>query len=287
MTKRIVFMRTLAAATSAVIIACSPAFAAGDAPEIERQKWSFAGFTGTFDRNQLQRGFQVYKSVCATCHGLTRIAFRNLAEPGGPEFPLEDVKALASQYRISDGPNDQGKMFKRPGKLSDRFPSPFANEKEARAIHNGAYPPDLSLMARARNPESKAPWYSHPFVMLKDIANSYQEGGADYMYALLTGYKAKAPAKMKMAEGMSYNKAYPGYQIAMVNPLSDGIVKYQDGSPNTVKQYAADVTAFLSWAADPHHDQRKRLGWQVLLYLLVTTILLYLAKRRIWSGVKH
>ena len=278
--------RALIGAVAVLGLSATAAMSAGDTPHIERQKWSFSGMTGTFDRNQLQRGFQVYKTVCASCHALNRIAFRNLVEPGGPQFPEADVKALAAEYQVTDGPDEKGKMFKRPGRLADRIPSPYANENEARDIHNGAYPFDLSLMARARNAEHQAAWYIHPFLMLKDIAGSYQEGGVDYIYALLTGYK-DAPAGMKMADGMSYNAAFPGHQIAMAPPLADGVVEYQDGTARTVDNYARDVSAFLAWAADPHHDERKRLGWRVLLYLLITSVLFYVAKRRVWAKVKH
>lgn len=285
-TKPMSLKLALIGCAASLLMTASGAFAASDAPEIERQKWSFAGFTGQFDRNQLQRGFQIYKGVCAACHGIKRVAFRNLAEPGGPQFPEDAVKALAAEYQIDDGPDDDGKMFKRPGRLADRFPSPYANDKEARAANNSALPPDLSVMARARNVETLAPWYIHPFLMLKDIAIGYQEGGADYIYALMTGYKT-APSDMKMVEGMNYNAAFPGHQIAMVAPLSDGAVPYTDGTPQTLDNYARDIAAFLSWTADPHHDQRKRLGWQVMLYLLITALLFFIAKRRIWAGVKH
>ena len=280
------------------------------------------GMFGKFDRAQLQRGFQVYKEVCANCHGLSRIAFRNLAEKGGPEFPEDGVKALAESYKIPDGPNDEGKMFTRPGRLSDPIPSPYKNEQEARSIHNGANPPDLSLMAKARNVEYTGPIWYHPLAMLKDIAMGYQEGGADYIYALLTGYSEKAPAYRKEASGkltpvadkdvrdekavvrcasvekgetgkpdvcnpladmMNYNAAFPGHQIAMAQPIRDGQVAYKDGTKTAVANYAEDLAAFLAWAGDPTLEQRKRLGWQVMLYLLVTAVLLYVAKKKIWS----
>ncbi|SFV27434.1 cytochrome c1 [Hyphomicrobium facile] len=256
--------------------------------EIERQKWSFSGFTGQFDKAQLQRGFQVYKEVCAACHGLKRVAFRNLVQPGGPEFPEDAVKELAATWpnQITDGPNDEGKMFERPPLLSDPIRGPYHNDNEARASQNGALPPDLSLIARARDSHREASWYIHPFLMLGDILNAYQEGGANYIYALLTEY-SDAPADYKLTDGKYYNKAFPGHQIAMPPPLSDGVVAYQDGTPSTVDHYSHDVVAFLSWAADPSLDQRKRIGWQVILYLIVTTGLLYLGKKRIWKNIKH
>lgn len=265
-------------------LGASAALAAGEAAHIERQKWSFAGLLGHFDRHQLQRGFQVYREVCAVCHGLKRINFRNLAEPGGPEFPVEGVKGLAESYRVEDGPNDQGKMFQRAGRPSDPIPSPYKNEQEARAVQNGAYPPDLSLITKARSSGENETVLATVGSMLRDIPNGYQEGGADYVHALLTGY-ANPPADMKMADGMNYNRAFPGHQIAMVPPLQPGRVKYEDGTEGTVEQYARDVTAFLVWAGDPNLEQRKRTGLLVLGYLLITAVLVYFAKRRLWAKV--
>ena len=262
--------------------------------EIHRQHWHFSGVLGHFDQAQLQRGYQVYKDVCATCHSMKLLSFRNLSEKGGPEFPEDGVKALAATFEIVDGPNDSGKMFKRPGVPSDRFPNPFSNDQQARAANNGALPPDLSIMAKARGVENEAPFYMVPVVWAKDILTAYQEGGPDYIYAMLTGY-AQAPkdmkladgAMLKMADGMNFNWAFPGYQIAMPPPLSDKQVKYSDGSPLTVDQYAKDVSAFLMWAAEPKLDQRKSMGINVLLYLLIASVLMYLAKKRIWSRVPH
>ena len=263
-------------------LGASAALAAGEAAHIDRQKWSFAGLRGHFDRAQLQRGFQVYKEVCAVCHGLKRINFRNLAEPGGPEFPAEGVKGLAESYRVEDGPNDQGKMFQRAARPSDAIPGPFKNEQEARSIHNGAYPPDLSLITKARSAGENTSVLATVGSMLRDIPNGYQEGGADYLYALLMGY-TNPPADMKMAEGMSFNSAFPGHQIAMVPPLQPGRVKYEDSTEGTVEQYARDVTAFLAWAGDPKLEERKRTGLLVLGYLLITAVLVYFAKRRLWA----
>lgn len=271
-----------------LLAATAQAASAAEATKTERQSWPFSGFFGTFDKAQLQRGFQVYSEVCSSCHELRRISYRNLAQPGGPEFPEEAVKALAASAQVEDGPDDTGAMFKRPGLLSDRLPKIYANEKEARSIHNGAYPPDLSLMARARNTENVAPWYIHPFLMLRDIAVGYQEGGADYIYAILTGYN-EPPEGFELMEGMHYNAAFPGHQIAMANPFAggDGQVQYQDGTPSTVENYARDVAAFLYWTADPRMEERKRIGWVVILYLIITAGLLYIAKKRIWSRVEH
>lgn len=314
----------LASVAAAVAVGATVAWAAGGGNEIERKKWSFSGPGGNFDNNQLQRGFQVYKEVCASCHGIKRIAFRNLVEKGGPEFPEAGVRSLAAEYKVDEIDSNSGKVVQRPARLSDRFPSPYKNEAEARATHNGAYPPDLSLIAKGRSVEYHGSVWYHPISMAKDIVTGYQEGGADYLYALLTGYRDDAPAYRRdgqklvpvaentiqrgdktivrcvavekgtagrpdvctpMADGMNYNVAFPGNQIGMAKPLSDGQVKYGDGTPATVSNYSADVAAFLAWAADPHHDTRKAMGWQVLLYLLITTILLYIAKKRLWREV--
>ena len=257
----------------------------GDHPSIARQSWTFGGFFGFYDNAQLQRGFQVYQQVCAACHGLDRVYFRNLAEPGGPEFPEAGVKALAASWpnQIPDGPEDKGAMFERPAKLSDPIRGPYKNANEARASQNGALPPDLSLITKARGIEPNAPWYAHIVLMARDILRGYQEAGADYVYALMVGYE-QAPANVKVAAGMHYNKAFAGHQIAMPPPLEkDNFVKYQDGS-GSLEANARDLAAFLSWAADPSLEARKRIGWQVMLYLLITTVLMYLAKRRIWAS---
>lgn len=274
------------AACAGLAFAATAAMAAGEAPEIKRQAWSFSGITGIYDKAQLQRGFQVYKEVCSACHGLERIAFRNLVQKGGPEFPEEAVKQLAATYKIKDDIKPDGKVAERVAKLADRFPQLYANENEARSIHNGALPPDLSVMARARNVEYHGSWYMHPLAMMKDIATAYQEGGTDYLYALLTGY-TDPPKNVQMSDGMNYNSAFPGNQIAMVNPFAggDGQVEYKDGTPATVANYSKDVSAFLSWTADPTLNQRKSTGWLVMLYLLITTVLLYVGKRIIWSKV--
>jgi ubiquinol-cytochrome c reductase cytochrome c1 subunit len=283
-------MRVLKGSLAALLLLASApvANAAGEGVHIDRQTWSFSGFTGQYDRDQLQRGFQVYKDVCSACHGLKRVRFRNLVQPGGPEFPEEAVKTLALEWpnKIVDGPDDEGKMFEREPKLFDPMLGPYKNEKEARATQNGALPPDLSLITKARNVEYTGSWWAHPFSMLRDIATSYQEGGADYLYALLTGYH-EAPAGMTMAEGMNYNAAFPGHQIAMGPPLaSDNFVKYQNET-GSLEDNARDVAAFLSWAADPSLNTRKSTGWLVMLYLLVTTGLLYVGKKRIWSAIPH
>jgi ubiquinol-cytochrome c reductase cytochrome c1 subunit len=265
-------------------LALSPARAADEAGGSARQSWSFAGMFGRFDQAQLQRGFKVYSEVCSRCHGVKRLAFRDLAEPGGPNFPEAAVKSLAATYQVDDEPNDEGKIKKRPARPADGIPPPFANEQEARFAQNGALPPDLSLIIRARAPEADRPFYLVPLAMLTDIARGYQEAGADYVYAYLTGY-TDPPADVKMADFMNYNKAFPGHQTAMPNPFTggDGLVKYDDGTPVTVDNYVRDVIAFLAWAADPRLEERKHLGLLVIGYLLITVVLLGFAKRRIWS----
>jgi cytochrome c1 len=219
------------------------------------------------------------------------VRFRNLAEPGGPQFPEAAVKALAASwpYQISGELDEAGNIVERLPGLADPIIGPYKNDKQARAAQNGALPPDLSLIVKARSAESHAPWYSHWLWMVGDIAKGYQEGGADYLYALLTGYR-DPPAGVQVNEGMSYNVAFPGHQLAMPPPLSkDSVIEYQAdaGAKASFEQNARDVAAFLAWVADPSLDSRKRLGWQVLLYLAVTTLLLYLAKKRTWSRVKH
>ena len=260
------------------------AWAAGGEVHIERQPWSFGGVRGHFDDGQLQRGFKVYTEVCARCHSIKRLHFRNLVQPGGPGFPEAAIKSLAgNSYQVDDAPDEQGKINKRPATLADAFPLPFPNEQAARYAQNGALPPDLSLIAKARGIEAGTPFYRLPDTMLRDIVTGYQEGGADYVYAYLRGF-SDPPSDMKMAEFMNYNNVFPGHQTAMANPFlgGDGLVKYDDGTPATVDNYARDVVAFLSWAADPTLEERKRMGLLVMLYLLITAVLLGFAKRRIW-----
>lgn len=235
-----------------------------------RQEWSFAGPFGKFDQAQLQRGFKVFREVCANCHSMKLVAFRDLAAPGGPGFSEEQAKALAAEYTVKDGPNDSGEMFERPGRLSDYFPPPFPNEQAARAVF-GAYPPDMSVLAKARTYERGFPLF------LADPIIQYQEHGVDYIYALLTGYTHD--------DDPNWDEYMPGHRIAMAKPLSDGAVDYGDGSPQTMEQYARDVSAFLMWTAEPHLEDRKRIGLGVLVYLAVFALLLYLVKRRIWAKV--
>jgi ubiquinol-cytochrome c reductase cytochrome b/c1 subunit len=248
-------------------------------PQPPRQKWSFAGPFGTYDRAQLQRGFKVYREVCQTCHGLTLVSFRNLAEPGGPGFSEAQARQIASEYKIKDGPNDQGEMFERDGRLADRFPAPFANEQAARVAYGG-YPVDLSVIAKARSYERGFPWF------ILDAVTQYQEHGVDYLVALLQGYEEQPPPDVNMPAGMNYNKYFPGHAIAMPAPLTDGRVDYSDGAPQTVTQYARDVAAFLMWTAEPHMEARKRIGFQVMVFLIIFAGLLYFTKKKVWKEVE-
>lgn len=254
--------------------------------EIKRQDWTFSGITGYFDQQQLRRGYKVYKNVCANCHSMKLLSYRNLAQPGGPEFPVQVAEQIASEAQVTDGPNDAGEMFQRPGKLSDRFTWNFKNDKEAAAANNGALPPDLSVMTKARTVESNSAWYLFPVEMVRDLATQYQEAGSDYMYALLVGY-AEPPAGKEVPAGLYYNKAYPGQQLAMPQPMQDGSVEYEDGTPATLENYSKDVTAFMAWAAEPHLVQRKKLGLVVMAYLAVLALLLFLSKRALWRDIKH
>ena len=219
--------------------------------------FSFNGLFGTYDRAQLQRGFQVYSQVCAGCHAMSLLSYRNLLQTG---MSADQAQTAAAAVTVNDGPNDEGSMFERPGRLSDRFPSPFPNEKAARASNGGAYPPDLSLIAKAR-------------------AN-----GPDYLFGILLGYR-DPPAGVTMMEGRYYNEYYPGHLIAMPPPLSAGAVTYADGTTARVENMAQDVSAFLTWAADPHMEARKRTGWKVILFLIVLTGMLYAAKRKVWAEI--
>jgi cytochrome c1 len=255
------------------------ATAAEDTPLPPRNKWSFAGPFGKYDRGQLQRGFKVYREVCQVCHGLTLLSFRNLAEPGGPGFSTAQAAAIAAEYQVPAEPNDQGEVKDRPGRLADHFPAPFKNDNEARARYN-AVPPDLSVIAKARGFERGFPWW------VLDMFTQYQEQGVDYLTALLQGYEDKPPAGFTLPPATFYNKYFPGHAIAMPPPLSDKRVDYTDGAPTTVAQYSKDVSAFLMWAAEPHMEARKRIGLQVLIFLIVLAGLLYFTKKKVWHEVK-
>jgi len=244
-----------AAAVISVVLAPAITWAADENPRLPRQQWSFDGVFGTYDRASLQRGFQVYKEVCSACHPVTHLSFRDLTQIGYTE---DQVKAIAAGYQITDGPNDEGQMFQRPGRPSDPIPGPFPNDQAARVANNGALPPDQSLIVKAR------------------------PGGPNYVYAISTGYK-EAPPGFKLQEGMNYNEFFPGHQIAMPPPLSDNAVTFADGTPATVPQMAHDVTSFLTWAAEPNLDDRHRTGFKVILFLIVGAGVFYTAKRKIWA----
>lgn len=287
MTIRTLLAATLVAASLGGALMGAPARADdGHAPQPPRQKWSYAGVFGSFDQGQLQRGFQVYKEVCSACHSMKLVAFRNLAEPGGPGYSAAQVKALAATYQVKDGPNDSGEMFERPGRPADRFPPPFPNDQAAAAANGGKAPPDFSVLAKARTYERGFPW----FVLDALPFTGYSEQGVDYIHALLVGYE-DPPKGTEVPDGGHYNKYYPGHIIAMPNPISEGQVSYPKGDdgkpvvPETVDQYAKDVSAFMAWAAEPHMMARKALGLRVILFLLVLSALLYYVKKRVWADV--
>lgn len=279
MNTMIKMVRSLTAVAALAI--ATPAMAAGGHVEIDYQQWSFAGPFGTFDRAQLQRGFKVYRENCSACHALSRVAFRNLAEDGGPSFTEDQAKAIAAEYTVEDGPDDFGDMFERPAILADRFPSPFPNEQAARASNNGAYPPDFSLLAKARAPQRGFPWF------VFDVFTQYQENGPDYIYSLLTGY-VDPPEGVVVPEGQYYNHSFlAGSFISMAPPLYEEAVEYTDGTPMTVEHYARDVAAFMMWAAEPHLEDRKKIGFRVMVFLIVFAGLLYFTKKKIWKNVAH
>ena len=223
-----------------------------------KTKWSFKGIFGTFDRASLQRGYQVYQEVCSGCHSVQYLSYRNLSEKGGPEFSIEEAKAIAAQFEVEDGPNSDGEMFMRPGRLSDQFIKPYPNVEASKAANGGAHPPDMSVLAKAR------------------------AGGADYIYSLLLGYE-EAPSGFELDEGVYYNKYMPGNKIKMLAPLSDGIVEYSDGTQSTTAQMAKDVTTFLVWVAEPHLESQHRMGFKAMIYLIILLTLVYMSKQKVWS----
>jgi len=277
MTLRTDFL-SLAVAGMLATFAVAPAFAAEEQPNPPRQRWSFAGPFGQFNRAQLQRGLKVYREVCSTCHGMNLVSFRNLAEPGGPEFSLAQAAAIAAEYKIQDGPDDQGEMFERPGRIADHFPAPFPNEQAARARYN-AVPPDMSVLAKARGYERGFPKF------LLDIFIQYQEHGVDYITALMLGYKDKPPEGFQLPAGGNYNEFFPSHSIAMPPPLTDGRVEYTDGTKNDLDQQVKDVAALMMWAAEPHLEACKRVGFQVMIFLLIFAGLMYFTKKKVWADV--
>ena len=229
--------------------------------ELLKTDWSFKGLLGKFDRGSLQRGYQVYTEVCSSCHSMKYVSYRNLAEEGGPEFTEEQAKAIAANFEVLDGPNSDGEMFTRPAKLSDKFVMPYENEKAAQAANGGAYPPDMSVLAKARS------------------------GGVDYIYSVLLGYE-DPPAGVILDDGVYYNKYMYGNNIKMSQPLSDGLVEYSDGTVASEEQMAKDVTTFLMWAAEPHLESRHKMGFKAILYLIILTILVYFSMKKIWSRIE-
>lgn len=242
-----------------VLVTFTPvsAFSASEVHHPPAQDWSFSGPFGTYDKAALQRGFLVYKQVCSACHSMKHMHYRNLEALGYDEG---QIKAIASEYSVTDGPDDEGEMFERPARPSDKFKSPFLNDNQAKSANGGALPPDLSLITKARH------------------------GGADYVHGILTGYE-EAPAEIRLLSGQHYNKYMAGNIIAMAAPLIEGQVAYEDGTPQTVDQYAKDVSHFLTWAADPYMEDRKRTGIKVILFLMVFAGIMYAVKRKIWADL--
>ena len=245
--------------TVGIFIFVGPSYGA-ETEELLKVKWSFKGLTGKFDRASLQRGYQVYNEVCSSCHSMQYLSYRNLGEPGGPEFSEAEVKAIAASIEIEDGPDSQGEMFIRPGRPSDKFKSPYPNVNASIAANGGAYPPDMSVLVKAR------------------------PGGSNYIYSVLMGYEDPPPG-MILDDGVYYNKYMIGKKIKMSSPLIDGIVEYSDGSEATVDQMAKDVTTFLSWAAEPELEARHKTGIKVIIYLILLTVLVYFSMKKIWSRI--
>ncbi len=235
--------------------------AAGEKQTLLKQDWTFQSFFGKFDRASLQRGYQVYTEVCASCHSMKYLSYRNLYEKGGPEFSKEQAKAIAANFEVTDGPNSDGEMFTRPGKLSDKFVMPYANDEEAKLSNGGAYPPDMSVLLKAR------------------------AGGADYIYSVLLGYE-DPPEGMKLDDGVYYNKYMYGNKIKMPQQLYEDLVTYSDGTPATPEQMAKDVTTFMAWTAEPKLEERHKFGFRAIIYLIILTILVYFSMKKIWSRIE-
>lgn len=277
--------KTILASLALVATLALPAVAqeGHTAPTINKHSWSFAGIFGTYDQNQLQRGFQVFREVCSSCHSANLIAFRNFAEEGGPNFSAEQIKALAAEYEVADPTADGGT---RPAVPSDRWPAPFATELDARDANGGALPPDFSVLAKARGVTDAFPFWVFNYF------TGYSEGGPDYIHALLNGYQEEAPEGFELPDGKYYNDYFPGHAIGMAPPLSDEQITYEvaDGEaevPLTVEQYSSDVSALMMWMAEPHLAGRKQTGFVVLLFLVLFAGLMYATKRRIWQGIEH
>jgi ubiquinol-cytochrome c reductase cytochrome b/c1 subunit len=273
--KRAVLAATLAAAFAGLT---TPALAQEHQTPPPRVSWSFAGPFGKYNEAQLQRGFKVYREVCSACHSLNLLSFRNLGDAGGLGFNEAQAAQIASEYKIKDV-DDSGQPTERAGRPADHFPAPFANEQQAKAANGGTAPPDMSTLAKARTYSRGFPWF------VFDVFTQYQEEGPDYIAALLKGYK-EAPKGFNLPQGGHYNEYFPGHTIAMPPPIQDGQVTYDDGSPGTIDQYSKDVAAFLQWAAEPHMMARKRIGFQVIIFLIVLSGLLYFTKKKVWHEVE-
>ena len=248
---------------SIIILLTLNSYSAISAEKVEYLKtdWSFKGLFGKFDRASLQRGYQVYTEVCAACHSMKYLSYRNLSEKGGPEFSVAQAKAIAASFEVTDGPNADGEMFSRPARLSDKFPMPYPNEKAAQAANGGAYPPDMSVLAKAR------------------------KGGVDYLYSVLLGYE-DPPAGVTLDEGVYYNKFMYGNKIKMPKVLEDDLIEYSDGTPVTEEQMAKDVVTFLMWSAEPHLETRHKMGFRAIIYLIILTVLVYFSMKKIWSRIE-
>lgn len=220
--------------------------------------WNHRFPWSSFDHASIRRGYEVYSQVCSTCHSLDRIAYRNLVDTC---FTEEEAKEMAAERDFEDGPDEEGEMFERPGRLSDYMPNPYANEEAARFANNGAYPPDLSLITKAR------------------------PDGENYLFAILTGYK-EAPSGLTLREGLYYNPYFPGGAIAMPQPLTHEQLEFEDGTHGSISQMAKDVTTFLSWAAEPEHDERKKMWIKAMIITTLVGFPLYYYKRLKWSVVK-
>ncbi len=229
--------------------------------ELLKNKWSFEGLFGTFDRASLRRGYQVYNEVCSSCHSIKLLSYRNLSEKGGPEFSIDDVKNIAASFEVIDGPNSEGEMFTRPARISDKFVEPYLNVREAEAANGGAYPPDMSVLVKAR------------------------KGGANYIYSILLGYE-DPPEGFKLDEGVYYNKYMSGHNIKMPNILSDGLLDYSDETEATTQQMAKDVAIFLTWVSEPSLEARHKMGFKVILYLIILALLVYLSMKKLWLRVE-
>ena len=256
-------MRKVLIISLAILLSLSIQLKINSAEKVELMKtdWTFKGLLGKFDRASLQRGYQVYTEVCAACHSMKYISYRNLMEKGGPEFSEVQVKAIAASFDVTDGPNADGEMFSRPARLSDKFPMPYPNEKAAQAANGGAYPPDMSVLAKAR------------------------KGGVDYLYSVLLGYE-DPPAGVTLDEGVYYNKFMYGNKIKMPKVLEDDLIEYSDGTPVTEEQMAKDVVTFLMWSAEPHLETRHKMGFRAIIYLIILTVLVYFSMKKIWSRIE-